>query len=220
MRSLPASLLQALLRAGTDVMRRCHPHVFERLGALDGTLILIDPIDLPICLAIEFVAGDHRFRAACAEDKARASTIVRGPLLVLIDLVEGRRDGDADSAARLSSRAAERDIERIRRAGFVGSALDEIEVSARYPTSRFPAALSLKAILRSGFYRRTNSDDRSTPPTKSSLPALYPDCGRGRPRESRGLLDRPPLTNVSISTSSSPYFWASAEVFPGPWSSV
>lgn len=95
MRSLPASLLQALLRAGMDVMRRRHPHVFERLGALEGTLILIDPIDLPICLAIEFVAGDHRLRAACAEDTARASTIVRGPLLVLIDLVEGRLDGDA-----------------------------------------------------------------------------------------------------------------------------
>jgi predicted lipid carrier protein YhbT len=100
MRSLPASLLQALLRAGTDVMRRRHPYVFERLGVLDGTLILIDPIDLPICLAIEFVAGDHRLRVACAEDRARASTIVRGPLLVLIDLVEGRLDGDAQFFSR------------------------------------------------------------------------------------------------------------------------
>lgn len=91
----PAAMLQLLLRAAMRVMQRRHPGVFERLGVLDGTLILIDPVDLPVCLAMEFAAGGHDLRVAGASDEARASAIVRAPLLSLIDLMEGRRDGDA-----------------------------------------------------------------------------------------------------------------------------
>ena len=45
--------------------------------------------------AFEFGAGGHDLRLADAADEARASAIVHGPLLALIDLMEGRRDGDA-----------------------------------------------------------------------------------------------------------------------------
>ena len=54
-------------------MQRRHPGVFERLGLLDGALILIDPVDLPVCLAMEFAADGHDLRVAGAGDEARAS---------------------------------------------------------------------------------------------------------------------------------------------------
>ncbi|MCH7931319.1 MAG: SCP2 sterol-binding domain-containing protein [Proteobacteria bacterium] len=91
----PAAMLQPFLGAAMRVMQRRHPGVFERLGLLDGALILIDPVDLPVCLAMEFAAGGPDLRVAGAGDEARASATVRGPLLSLIDLMEGRRDGDA-----------------------------------------------------------------------------------------------------------------------------
>lgn len=108
---------------------------------MDGTLILIDPIDLPICLAIEFAAGDHCLRAACAEDKARASAIVRGPLLVLIDLVEGRLDGDALFFSRALSIEGDTEAVVMLRNTLDGEDIDVIQdlTSVFGPLSR-PAA--------------------------------------------------------------------------------
>ena len=200
MRSLPASLLQALLRAGTDVMRRRHPHVFERLGALDGTLILIDPIDLPICLAIEFVAGDHRLRAACAEDKARASTIVRGPLLVLIDLVEGRLDGDALFFSRALTIEGDTEAVVMLRNTLDGEDIDVIQdlTSVFGPLSRPAARLAegaksafarlerdlaaLREALLAPVARRTASQQAALGRLDERVVALEKRTRRDRPR--------------------------------------
>jgi predicted lipid carrier protein YhbT len=95
MRPLPIAPLQPALRVAAEVMQRRHPGVFDRLGALDGTAILIDPIDLPFCLVMSFDAGGLGLRAAAAEAETDASATIRGSLIDLIALIEGRQDGDA-----------------------------------------------------------------------------------------------------------------------------
>lgn len=95
LRPLPAAALRPLLRTASHAIERRHPDAFARLGVLDGTLIVIDPVDLPFCLAIAFTAAGHDLRIAEADDRAAAAATIRGPLLALIDLMEGRLDGDA-----------------------------------------------------------------------------------------------------------------------------
>ena len=95
MRPLPAAPLAPLLRAALGTVQRRHGDAFERLAMLDDTLIVIDPVDLPFCLAIDIAAGRCDLRVAGDDDQARAMATIRGPLLALIDLLEGRIDGDA-----------------------------------------------------------------------------------------------------------------------------
>ncbi len=92
-RALPMAPFRPILRAALRVMRRRHPGMFDRLDELHGALIVIDPVDLPFALAMDFSAND--LRIAAAADRASASATIRGPLMALIDLMEGRCDGDA-----------------------------------------------------------------------------------------------------------------------------
>jgi O2-independent ubiquinone biosynthesis accessory factor UbiT len=76
-------------------MERRHPEAFNRLAVLHGATIIIEPVDLPFALAMVFNDGGHDLRVADDDDRAQAVATVRGPLLVLTDLLEGRIDGDA-----------------------------------------------------------------------------------------------------------------------------
>ncbi|MBT7955937.1 MAG: hypothetical protein HN731_12150 [Rhodospirillaceae bacterium] len=92
---LPLAPLQPLLAAALMVMRRQHPAVFERLDELGDPLFVIDPIDLPFVFAMR-PAGRRPSLLACREvDTESATASIRGPLPMLIDLLEGRLDGDA-----------------------------------------------------------------------------------------------------------------------------
>lgn len=94
----PAQLaLDALVAA---LVRR-HPQRFERLGELGAASLLVDPADLPVLVVMEL--GERlRLRlipraatgAGPALPVAVAATI-RGRFAVLLDLFEGRIDGDA-----------------------------------------------------------------------------------------------------------------------------
>lgn len=96
LRPLPIAPLQPLLSAGLRTIRRRHAEAFARLSALDGKMIVIDPVDLPHRLALSFTAGDEpELRVADADDQERADATVRGPFLALVELLEGRCDGDA-----------------------------------------------------------------------------------------------------------------------------
>ncbi|MCW5699312.1 MAG: SCP2 sterol-binding domain-containing protein [Rhodospirillales bacterium] len=96
LRPLPPSLLQPLLGVAMNVMRERQPGLFERLDELAGNAFLIDPVDLPFCFVLKL---DPRTpNLTCIRDAADAGTptaVVRGPFLMLIDLLEGRIDGDA-----------------------------------------------------------------------------------------------------------------------------
>ncbi len=98
-RPLPLALLQPVLDAAMALVRRRHPDVFERLLGLETPVYRIDPVDLPFDFILcpdpaapklTAIPGD---RPDCTED--RVTAIIRGPLLRLIELLEGRMDGDA-----------------------------------------------------------------------------------------------------------------------------
>ena len=93
-RPLPPQLLQPLLDVLFSLLGRRHPGLFERLSCLSAPIFLIDPIDLP--LIFELDAGPERRRLTAARiGSGRAVATIRGPLLALIELLEGRVDGDA-----------------------------------------------------------------------------------------------------------------------------
>ncbi len=94
-RPLPGFVLNPLLQLALDTVVARHPAMFDRLEGLDCPLMLIDPSDLPFRLALCPDAARPSLRLARPGDDEVATASVRGPLLTLIDLMEGRLDGDA-----------------------------------------------------------------------------------------------------------------------------
>ena len=78
-------------------MRRRHPAVFDRLSSLSDSQLLIDPVDLPFVFLLRF--GPHPSLTAIDDPDAieavEATASIRASLPKLIDLLEGRVDGDA-----------------------------------------------------------------------------------------------------------------------------
>ncbi|HJP20527.1 MAG: SCP2 sterol-binding domain-containing protein [Alphaproteobacteria bacterium] len=94
-RPLPGFLLNPLLRLTLNTVVARHPAMFDRLEGLECPLMLIDPVDLPFRLALCPDAARPELRLARAGDDEVATASVRGPLMTLFDLMEGRLDGDA-----------------------------------------------------------------------------------------------------------------------------
>ncbi len=94
-RPLPPALLQPALGIALAAIRRNHPQVFERLSDLGSPVFLIDPVDLPFVFVLKTDAQAPELRCRTDGDGLAATATIRGPLLALIDLLEGRLDGDA-----------------------------------------------------------------------------------------------------------------------------
>jgi predicted lipid carrier protein YhbT len=96
LRPLPLAPLRPLLDLAMAVMRKRHPDVFERLDDLEDARFLIDPVDLPFRFALRLGPPAPRLSAVGEADDVESPTaVLRGPLVVLIRLLEGRMDGDA-----------------------------------------------------------------------------------------------------------------------------
>ncbi len=99
LRPLPLAPLQPVLNAAMKAIHRRHPEIFERLSCLDEPVYLIDPVDLPFVFILRpdsLRPSLTAMRRSDAQKKAAAWTaVIRGPLMSLIGLLEGRRDGDA-----------------------------------------------------------------------------------------------------------------------------
>ncbi len=93
-RPLPPQILQPILDALFALLRRRHPELFERLSGLGAPVFLIDPTDLPLIFELDANPDRPRLTAARVGGE-RAVATIRGPLLALIELLEGRVDGDA-----------------------------------------------------------------------------------------------------------------------------
>jgi predicted lipid carrier protein YhbT len=112
LRPLPLFVLRPALTAAMAVMQRRHPDVFDRLDSLGDTDILIDATDLPVCFLLRLGAGGPSLSALRREDgPPQARAVIRGPLAMLIDLLEGRIDGDAVFFSR--GLAVEGDMEAV-----------------------------------------------------------------------------------------------------------
>lgn len=92
---MPPVVLQPVLSAAMTAMKRCHPDIFERLADLGEPRYLIDPVDLPFVFLLRPDPEAPTLTAASDAEGFEATAAIRGPLLALIDLLEGRLDGDA-----------------------------------------------------------------------------------------------------------------------------
>ncbi len=97
MRPLPLAGLQPLLGLAIRTMQARHKDVFERLGPLGDLVFLIDPTDLPF--AFELCPSSEQPTLLAIEKppqlEKHVCAAIRGPLLSLLALLEGRVDGDA-----------------------------------------------------------------------------------------------------------------------------
>ncbi|HJO72281.1 MAG TPA: SCP2 sterol-binding domain-containing protein [Rhodospirillales bacterium] len=95
LRPLPPVLLQPALNIAVSALRRRHPEVFERLAGLGELVMVIDPIDLPFVFVLGAGSETARLTAHADTGEMEAAATIRGPLLTLVELLEGRLDGDA-----------------------------------------------------------------------------------------------------------------------------
>ena len=100
LRPLPAAALQPAVDLAFGLLRRRHPKLFARLGEQAGTRFLIEPVDLPLRFLLGTDPAAPALRVLGSGVAADAAATIRGPLAVLIDLLEGRLDGDALFFAR------------------------------------------------------------------------------------------------------------------------
>lgn len=144
--SLLASPLNAVLGGALRVMQDRHPAVFARLMELGDNLIRIEPSDLPVALTLAVGGAADRPWLRVASAARPETAVIRGPFATLLDLLEGRSDGDGLFFAR--SLAVEGDMEIIvgLRNAIDGEDIDVVEdfVSALGP---FGSALSPVARL-------------------------------------------------------------------------
>lgn len=156
LRPLPIAPLRPLLRAGLRTIQRQHAEAFARLSVLDGKLIVIDPVDLPICLALSFSAGEPDLRVADDDDRERADATVRGPFMALVELLEGRRDGDALFFSRDLMFEGDTEAVLVLRNALDGADIDIVAdlASALGPLGRPAAALAGGARILFGHLAR------------------------------------------------------------------
>jgi predicted lipid carrier protein YhbT len=78
-------------------MLRRHKSVFERLEDIANPVFLIDPVDLPVSLLLDARLPRPRLTVLREGDEpgTPAAAAIRGSLPALIELLEGRTDGDA-----------------------------------------------------------------------------------------------------------------------------
>ncbi|MFN3077250.1 MAG: SCP2 domain-containing protein [Alphaproteobacteria bacterium] len=95
-RPLPLLPLQPVLAVVLAALLRRHPRMFDALQEqLDSPTFLIEPVDLPFVFRLTTGPGKPGLVASRDGEGFEASATIRGPLLVLIELMEGRIDGDA-----------------------------------------------------------------------------------------------------------------------------
>lgn len=146
LRPVPAPLLRPVAAAAMAVMRHRHRDLFRRLAPLVGATFLIEPTDLPLRFALRFAAHGATLAPLAHDQPAPPATAtVRAPLLILIELLEGRRDADAAFFAR--DLIVEGDTEA---ALFLHNALEsaDIDVADDLAAGFGPLAPTARAVWR------------------------------------------------------------------------
>lgn len=146
-RPLPPSLLQPALDAAMARVVKRHPHLFERLSDLGAPVFVIDPVDLPLVFVLTADAAQPRVVALRDATGTEAAATVRGGALALLELLEGRIDGDT----LFFSRALEIDGDTSAVVA-LRNALDgaEIDLLADFTSAFGPLAGALRRLTQVG----------------------------------------------------------------------
>lgn len=92
---LPPRLLQPFCNVAVAVLARRHAGLFDRLAGLADAAFLIDPIDLSIGFLLRPSPPPSLLAVAKTPQGVAPTATIRGPLLTLLQLLEGKLDGDA-----------------------------------------------------------------------------------------------------------------------------
>jgi predicted lipid carrier protein YhbT len=92
---IPSPVLARLTVLLNRAMRRRHPRLVANFARLDPAVVHVFPSDLPHRFAIEFGGGKMDVRVLRDDVSKPPDAEIRGNLMALIDLLEGRIDGDA-----------------------------------------------------------------------------------------------------------------------------
>ncbi len=95
LRPVPPMLFNPVMKYAIGAMKRRHPEVFERLLVLGDPVYLVDPLDLPFVVLLRPNRDPPLLTLTRDARHLAATAVIRGPFLVLLDLLEGRVDGDA-----------------------------------------------------------------------------------------------------------------------------
>lgn len=94
-RPLPLPPLQKALNLAVAAILRRRPGVLARLADAGCFVFLIDPVDLPLVFLLRTDTKTAAIKVARSAGSEEVSATIRGPLLSLMDLLQGRIDGDS-----------------------------------------------------------------------------------------------------------------------------
>ena len=159
LRPAPKPALQAVATLAMAALLRSHRSVFERLEGLANRDFLIDPVDLPFRFHLSAALPSPRLYVIGEDEEPEApvAATIRGPLPALIDLLEGRIDGDALFFSR--ALAVEGDMAAV---VALRNAVDGADISLTEDLLRplGPLGAPARGLLRAGgaLYRRAERD--------------------------------------------------------------
>lgn len=159
LRPMPRPALQAAATLAMTALLRSHRPVFERLEGLANPDFLIDPVDLPFRFHLSITLPSPRLTVLfeTEEPATPPAATIRGALPALIDLLEGRIDGDALFFSRALT--VEGDMAAV---VALRNAVDGADIALAEDLLRplGPLARPLRPLVRAGgtLYRRAEQD--------------------------------------------------------------
>jgi predicted lipid carrier protein YhbT len=93
MRLFSASTLERMIGGLMRRMRRRHPKLFSNLERLDAATVRIEPSDVPHHFLLAFGGGEASLAVVDSSD-VPCNACIKGKIEALIDMLEGRIDGD------------------------------------------------------------------------------------------------------------------------------
>jgi predicted lipid carrier protein YhbT len=91
--SIPRPIVRVVAARAFAVVLQRHPDLFDRLGEEASKRYAFVPLELPFAFVIE--PGRHTLKVLRKRVRIRADATISGSIFLLLELLEGRSDGDA-----------------------------------------------------------------------------------------------------------------------------
>jgi predicted lipid carrier protein YhbT len=125
---VPVPLLNAMLAEALLIMQRRHPGVFERLAGLSEKTLHIQPTDLPLAFTLALgEPPDRPWLRVAPHGEVKAAAVVRGSFATLLDLLQGRCDGDGLFFARALTVEGDMEVVVALRNAIDGEGIDLVQ---------------------------------------------------------------------------------------------
>lgn len=143
---VPIPLIQRLLRKGMTAAVDRYPKIFDRLGSQQSKIFLIDPVNMPFALLLMPDSKNPTLRACRRPCRVPYDARIAGTFLTLLDMIEGKLDGDALFFSR--DLIVEGDTEAV---VVLRNALDDLDgdlIGSIAESFGFPARIGLSILRR------------------------------------------------------------------------